>query len=356
MTFSKSFYTNRPFFIHKMNSSHHSRKLRGVKVKAILLGILSSVFFASTFILNRSMELSGGSWYWSASLRYIFMVPFLFLLVGIRGNTLLLFTDIKQNTREWFLWSSVGFGLFYAPITYAAASGPGWLVAGTWQFTIIAGILLTPFFYEKTKLGGQMLMVRKKIPAKSFLFSSVILMGIFMIQYEHSNGELTVWMLLTGVLPVVVAAFAYPLGNRKMMEYCNGRMETLERVMGMTLCSLPVWLALAFIGYAVDGPPSSSQIWQAFIVAICSGVVATVLFFFATDLVKDDPFQLAAVEATQSSQIVFVMLGEIIFLSASIPTFFSLLGVGLIMIGMMLHSLGSVGKFLPKEKAKHSTM
>jgi drug/metabolite transporter (DMT)-like permease len=333
-----------------------SQKLRGVQVKAILLGILSSVFFASTFILNRSMELSGGSWYWSASLRYIFMVPFLLMLVGIRGNTFVLFADIKQNYRKWFLWSTVGFGLFYAPITYAAASGPGWLVAGTWQFTIIAGILLTPFFYEKIQLGGQTIKVRKKIPAQSFLFSSIIIMGIFMIQYEHSDGKLTAGMLFTGVLPVVVAAFAYPLGNRKMMEYCHGRLETIERVMGMTLCSLPVWLALAFIGFVVDGLPSSSQILQAFIVAICSGVVATVLFFFATDLVKDDPFQLAAVEATQSSQIVFVMLGEIIFLSASIPTVFALLGVALIMIGMMLHSLGSAGKFSSKDKVKQNAM
>ena len=39
-------------------------------MKRILgLGILSSFFFAFTFILNRSMNLSGGYWIWSASLR-----------------------------------------------------------------------------------------------------------------------------------------------------------------------------------------------------------------------------------------------------------------------------------------------
>ncbi|ABS22278.1 hypothetical protein Bcer98_2005 [Bacillus cytotoxicus NVH 391-98] len=35
-------------------------------------------FFAFTFILNPAMDLQGGSWIWSASLRYYFMVPLLF--------------------------------------------------------------------------------------------------------------------------------------------------------------------------------------------------------------------------------------------------------------------------------------
>ena len=51
-------------------------------MKEIWIGVLSSVFFAVTFILNRSMELSGGSWLWSASLRYLFMVPFLIAIVA----------------------------------------------------------------------------------------------------------------------------------------------------------------------------------------------------------------------------------------------------------------------------------
>ena len=36
--------------------------------KALGLGILGSFFFAFTFILNRSMNLSGGFWMWSAVL------------------------------------------------------------------------------------------------------------------------------------------------------------------------------------------------------------------------------------------------------------------------------------------------
>lgn len=43
----------------------------------IIIGILAALFFAVTFILNHAMELDGGSWLWSASLRYFFMLPFL---------------------------------------------------------------------------------------------------------------------------------------------------------------------------------------------------------------------------------------------------------------------------------------
>ncbi len=51
-------------------------------MKGVWIGVLAAVFFAVTFVLNRSMELSGGSWLWSASLRYFFMVPFLVAIVG----------------------------------------------------------------------------------------------------------------------------------------------------------------------------------------------------------------------------------------------------------------------------------
>ncbi len=46
-------------------------------MKEIALGILASLFFAVTFILNHAMEMQGGSWLWSASLRYFFYAPLL---------------------------------------------------------------------------------------------------------------------------------------------------------------------------------------------------------------------------------------------------------------------------------------
>jgi drug/metabolite transporter (DMT)-like permease len=322
-------------------------------VKAIIIGIISSVFFAVTFILNRSMELSGGSWLWSSSLRYFFMVPFLLLIVHMRGNLKPLLKEMKHYPITWLCWSIVGFGMFYGPITYAAASGPGWLVAGTWQFTIIAGLLLVPFFYTKVQSETGPIIIRHKLPWKGLLFSSIIFIGIIVIQLDHASGGLSTYMLLVGVLPVMVAAFSYPLGNRKMMEHCNGRIDTFQRVLGMTIASMPVWFVLATYGYFTVGLPSSSQVYQSLIVSISSGVIATVLFFYATDMVKADQSKLAAVEATQSSQIMFVLVGEMLILSEALPNYQSIIGMMIIITGMVFHSFASKQKIvLHSGKAK----
>ena len=116
-------------------------------MKPSIIGVCASFFFAFTFVLNASMEVSGGSWIWSASLRYIFMVPFLLCIVLLRKNLRPLVLEMKRNPLQWMLWSFVGFGLFYAPLCFAAAYSPGWLIAGTWQITIISGALLAPLFF-----------------------------------------------------------------------------------------------------------------------------------------------------------------------------------------------------------------
>ncbi len=86
------------------------------------------------------------------------------------------------------------------------------------------------------------------------------------------------------------------------------------------------------------GAPSSSQIIQSGLVALLSGVCATVLFFAATDLVKDNMEQLGSVEATQSLQIPFVVVGELLFLSSGVPSLISCIGMLFVMFGMILHS------------------
>ncbi|WP_230503216.1 DMT family transporter [Sutcliffiella rhizosphaerae] len=315
-------------------------------MKAILIGILASMFFAVTFILNRSMELSGGSWLWSSSLRFFFMVPFLLLIVWGRGNLKQLFFEMKTNPAPWFTWSFVGFVLFYGPITFATGYGPGWLVAGTWQLTIIAGILLTPFFY-KIELGNK---VREKIPVRGLFFSLIIFAGVALIQSQHGEA-LSTHTLLLSVLPVAIAAFAYPLGNRKMMEVCNGRLDTFQRVLGMTLATIPVWLLVAATGYITAGPPSQNQVIQTLIVAISSGVIATSLFFVATDMVRNNQEKLASVEATQSTQVLFVLVGEVLLLSTPLPSGLAVTGLITIIIGMLLHSLFTKRGIRPKRMA-----
>src|SRR5699024_115914 len=128
-------------------------------------------FFAFTFVLNASMEIDGGSWIWSASLRYLFMLPFLLIIVWVRRSFSELWSEIKRNPWKWLLWSFVGFGLFYAPLTYAAAYSPGWLIAGTWQITIISGALLSPLFYEITRTSKGYIMTKGKIPWRGLTMS-----------------------------------------------------------------------------------------------------------------------------------------------------------------------------------------
>lgn len=306
-------------------------------MKEILIGVMASLFFAVTFILNRSMELSGGSWIWSSSLRFIFMVPFLLIIVLARNNFKPLLLGMLKQPYSWLCWSFVGFGLFYAPITYAAAYGPAWLVAGTWQLTIVAGTLLVPLFFDTIETKEGPIKTRKKIPMGALGISFIILLGVILIQWQKANS-LTLNELWVGILPVVVAAFAYPLGNRKMMEVCGGRLDVFQRVLGMTLASLPFWLILSTYGYVQIGGPSLDQVIQSFIIAVCSGIIATTLFFIATDRVREHPGKLASVEATQSTQVLFVMIGEVSLLSSPLPSEWAMVGILVIILGVLLHS------------------
>lgn len=306
-------------------------------MRPIILGIFAAFFFAFTFVLNASMELGGGSWIWSASLRYIFMIPFLLIIVYARRNLNVLWIEMKKKPVLWLVWSFVGFGLFYAPLTYAAAFSPGWLIAGTWQITIISGALLSPLFYEVIQTKNGLIHVRGKIPWRGLLMSILILLGIMFMQVEHAKS-LAIQDVILGTLPVIVASFAYPLGNRKMMDVCEGRLDAYQRVLGMTIASLPLWIILSIYGLVTVGPPSSSQTFQSFIVAISSGVIATVLFFMATDMVRGNMQKMAAVEATQSMEVLFALAGEILLLSIVLPAITSWIGIIIVIFGMIAHS------------------
>lgn len=155
---------------------------------------------------------------------------------------------------------------------------------------------------------------------KSLALSSIILLGIILMQVERAADSLSLMEVLLGVLPIIVASFAYPLGNRKMMDVCGGRLDVFQRVLGMTLASMPLWIVLAIYGLFTVGPPSVGQSIQSGIVAITSGVIATVLFFQATDLVRGNMQKLGNVEATQSISVLFVVIGELILLKAALPT------------------------------------
>ena len=158
------------------------------KNKSLLYGITASFFFAFTFILNRSMNLSGSYWMWGASLRYIFMLPLLAVILPKKRWSCVL-EEIKTAPVKWILWSTVGFGLFYAPLCLGSLYGESWFTASCWQITIIAGILLTPLF-------------GKAIPLKNLLLSSLDVPPrgnewkrdcIFTASYSNSCNMLSAW-------------------------------------------------------------------------------------------------------------------------------------------------------------------
>ena len=157
------------------------------------------------------------------------------------------------------------------------------------------------------------------------------------MQIEHA-GHISRIEAALGFIPVLIASFAYPLGNRKMMELCGGKLDVFQRVLGMTIASLPFWLVLSVFGILKAGLPSAGQTFQSLLVAISSGVIATVLFFKATDLVRGNMTKLAAVEATQSMEVLFTVFGELLIVSTLFPSLLSWIGMVIIMVGMVLHS------------------
>ena len=299
--------------------------------KALFLGLLSSVFFSVTYVLNAAMAQSGGNWMWSASLRYLFLLPLLLILTAKQGWKPV-FAELKRAPLSWLLWSTVGFGLFYAPMAFSAAYGPSWMVAGVFQFTMLAGALETPLFRNP---DGS----RQKIPTKLFPAFAVILVGIFLLQLEQIRNDPNIGRALLFAIPMLLSASAYPLGNRKTMAVCKAPLSTAQRMLAMTIASLPFWLILSGIATVTVGLPSFSQLTQAFLVSLFAGLIATLIFFEGTRLVKSHPQRLALVESTQCGEVIFSLLGGILFLHDALPGFYGWLGLLLIIGGMIFNSL-----------------
>ncbi len=307
-------------------------------IKSIILGILASLFFSFTFILNKQMNISGGSWAWSSSLRYIFMLIILFVIMLAKKQLKAVLNHIAKDSRKWIVWSTVGFGMFYTPLCFASAYGASWLVAGTWQVTIIAGALMSPLFFKTINTNNGTMKIRNKIPSKYLIVSLIILLGIFLMIFEEASN-VSIFQTLLVIIPIIIAAFAYPLGNRKMIEVCNNELTTIQRVFGMTLCSMPFWLIISIYGGIFSGLPNRGQVLQSFIVAVFSGIFATILFFKATDIVSGDVHKLAVVESTQSLEVVFTLIGGIFIFHDKMPTLLSLIGIFLVIVGMIINCI-----------------
>lgn len=235
---------------------------------------------------------------------------------------------LRAHPWHWLLYGGIGFGLFYGLLSHAAASGPSWLVAGSFQFTVIAGMLCAPVLYRDA---------RGKVPSAAFAVAGSILVGVLLMQLGHARGALdrAGWIALACVL---LAAVAYPLGNRLLLlhlERTGEDLDAAERVFGLTLATQPLWLALAVYAWAEAGAPTPAQIGLAAAVALSAGIIATVLFFQATGMVRDNPAGLGAVEAMQAAEVLFAATLGAILLGEPWPRGLALLGALLVMLGIV---------------------
>ena len=367
-------------------------------VKLILLGLLAGALFSSTFILNELMSDAGGHWFWSASLRYTFMWLMLTVIIAMQhgfGRIKELTTIFCAHWRFWCITGSIGFGLFYTGICYAADHVAGWVVAATFMFTVVTSLLVLLAFGQRFD--------KKFIAYALLVFLGVVLVnvseGLRASAMETAATASMTEMLLLGALPALLAAFCYPIGNQLVWQVSyNTRMQNAERrkvlensihpnasnhnssdenlnnssitplnntiitnnkaqsplqqlisripaidtdllqnafnkVWLMTLGSLPFWLILGII--VRPKLPDSSQLLNTLLVALLAGVGATSIFLYARERAETSS-EVAGVDSTQASEVIFALIGGILLLGNTLPSTMGLLGIGLIMLGLIL--------------------
>ena len=378
-------------------------------VKLILLGLLAGAFFSSTFVLNEVMSAAGGHWFWSASLRYAFMWLILTAIIIMQhgfGRIKELMTVFLQHWGFWCITGSIGFGVFYTGICYAADHVAGWVVAATFMFTVVASLLVLLAFGQRFD--------KKFIAYALLVFIGVVLVniseGLHAASLLNADAVPMKDMLLYGALPALVAAFSYPIGNQLVwqvsynarkrsaeptsnlrndihaneignktssliteapvlsadMSYTVDMVDTFNisqptqtlptsslqnliaripaikttllqnafnKVWLMTLGSLPFWLVLGLVVH--PDLPDTKQIFNTLLVALLAGVAATSIFLYAREKAETSS-EVAGVDATQASEVIFALIGGMLLLNNTLPSAMGLIGIGLIIIGLIL--------------------
>jgi drug/metabolite transporter (DMT)-like permease len=297
---------------------------------ALLLGFAASAFFSFSFVLNRQMATLQGHWAWSAALRYLMALPVLLLIIVLRKQWGKLLEIWKLSPFRWCWYGTLSCVLFYSPLVLACTIAPAWFVAATWPVSIVFGIVLSPFLYKDN---------RRIIPRNALFFSILIILGVLLLQAsEFQSTDRS--SLHSTLLLVLVSAVAHPIGNRGSMllfEKAKIPADPFVRLCLLILGSLPIWLTVCGWGFIEGGWPSAGQLSTITIIA-GTGLIATPLFYAATDRVSHSPKGLAAVESTQAGEIVFTLIFETLLIGIDSPTIWSWVGLLLILLGFVLHA------------------
>jgi len=300
-------------------------------LKAILYGVVASMFLSSTFIINSLISGAGGHWAWTAALRTLFLIPILCLVVWMGGKLKETITAIRQSPWIFFKWGTIGFGCLYTLLAIASLWSPGWMVAATFQINILAGILLAPLIYPDD---------RRIVPKRPLILSMIILAGVFLIQLEkltqlHGAGKTVLSFLI-----VLAGAVLWPLGNRKLMvdlEQKGLQLNALQRVLGMSIGCIPLLVILAAIGFSRSGAPTLAQCTSSCLSALFSGLLGGVGFYQATQIVSKNTVALAAIEATQALEIFFTLIAEMVLRGTAFPGFYPRIGFAIVLLGVTIH-------------------
>ena len=300
----------------------------------LFIGLLAAMFFTATFLINRSISIDGGHWFWSGALRFIITI-FLMALVIVLFRGINFFIDVLKDYKEHFIfWNiagTLGFGIFYSMICFAADFSAAWMVATTWQLTIICSLFVLAFY-------------GKKLSKKVWFFTFFIFLGVCLVNFNSFDiNELKSTFI--GFIAVLIAAFAYPIGNQMVWEEKSKRHKKLDfkthvlenafaKVFLMTLGSFPVWLVLYFM-LEIDFMPTNGQVLSVIIISLLSGVIATSLFLYARSK-ADNSKKIMLVDAAQSGEVVFALAGEILFLNLIFPSFIAITGVIITIFGLVM--------------------
>ncbi|MCP2041239.1 drug/metabolite transporter (DMT)-like permease [Neisseria sp. HSC-16F19] len=319
-------------------------------LKMLACGLLGAAFFSTSFVLYELMSVQGGHWFWSASLRCLFMLLLSLLLIVLqeqgRSRGLRQVLGLwRQQPLFWCLSGSIGLGA-YGWLAFSADHAPAWVITSTYLFTVVASLLVLALFGQRFR-------------PRVLLYACIIFAGIVLANWGESRARApaemqNLWLL--GALPALLAAFCFPIGNQLVWQAGHGNPaglsgwrqkllgrlpqipadklgNPLHKVCLLSAGSLPLWLLL---GLAVQPPPpSAAQAGMALLVALSAGVIGTAVFLYARSLATT-PGQVAAVDATQATEIIFALIGGIILLATPLPSLVSTVGMMMIIGGLLL--------------------
>ncbi|MBC8753572.1 multidrug resistance efflux transporter family protein [Kordia sp. YSTF-M3] len=316
-------------------------KIDTIYSKILLYGFLAALFFSSTFAINKWLNVEMlGHWYWTASLRYIYVFLLINIIILIKNGSYSLLRTYKcyfQNILFWNMAGGIGFGIFYLCLCYAASYSDGWVLASTWQTTILFTPVVLFLLKERIKLHG-------------VLYLIVMFIGVLLINnYAFKTIDDA---FFNSIIPILIAAFSYPLGNTLCKFACEGKYEKisihkygiskdpLNQILIMVLGALPLIFIVGFIVNPTQ--PTIYQLKYIFIIAILTGVIATYFLYKARKIANKDGTALAFADGTQSIESPLALFWGFILFNEQLPNLSGWIGLILLTLGMGLFYLKNI--------------